>query len=126
MNDEAAELTRLSSEWMDAARRHDEAKLREIMAPEYTLQSRQQPAGYIDREAWLQNLSQIQVSRYDVSVQEVSVVGPVALVRSRQSWASLPGSRMPSADAEVVDVWARISGGWKILRRQVIHRSDPT
>lgn len=123
MSDED-ELRRLSDEWMQAAMRRDDERMRQIMASEFTIRGTLKPDSHIDVATWRRNLEMWDVSRFEVDVTDVQVIGPLALTRSTHRWKAKPGSKLPSGTSTCVDAWVRQDGSWKVLRREVVERRD--
>src|SRR5574341_717100 len=106
---EESELIRLSQEWMDAALfRRDEERLRQIMAPEFTLQIWDASRAAQSLEVWMdtlkRRLGQIQ---FEYSGLNARVFGDVGVVYSRFWWTGTMDG-VPFTDAGfMADVWVK-------------------
>ena len=109
-----AELERLSVQWMEALERKDEAALRALMAPEYTLSS----PGVSEEvlfEEWLGNAIGMTWSRPRYETLRVRVSGDHAVVSSRFYFHVSP---IPfGLDSGIVDTWERRDGRWLVTGR---------
>lgn len=117
---EERQLIQLSQEWMDAALvRKDQKRLREIMAPEFTLQIWDASRAPQPLEAWLDTLEhRLDHVQFEYSGLNARVFGDVAVVYSRFWWKGTIDAK-PFADAGfLADVWVRRQGQWRVLARR--------
>ena len=78
-----AELELLSTQWTDAALRHDRPKLEELMAPEYVLHTPDQKRPDTPRELWLENLyTNLKIDRWVQADVAGHVYGDVGVITS--------------------------------------------
>jgi len=117
---EESELIRLSQEWMDEAlNKKNEKRLREIMAPEFTLQIWDASRAPQPFAKWLDTLkNRLAQVDFKYSGLNAQVFGETALVYSRFWWkGTLDGK--PFADSGfIVDVWAKRKGKWQVVSRR--------
>jgi ketosteroid isomerase-like protein len=115
-----AEVRRLEAEWTDAVLRKDTTKLREVMSPEFALTFAGAPEKAVSAAAWLNNLRSMQFVRYEVRVENVDVMGKVAVAKVTGSWTVSMEGKTRSQDFSLLDTWVQRSGRWQVYRR---HRS---
>lgn len=117
---EEKELIQLSQEWMDAAlRRKDEKRLRELMAPEYTLQIWDASRAPQPLEAWLHTLkNRLDKIEFEFSGLNVRVFGDVAVVYSRFWWKGTMDGKAFVDSGFLADVWVKKGGKWQVVARR--------
>ena len=117
---EEFKLIHLSREWMHLALiEKDEALLRTIMAPNFTLQIWDASRTAQDQNMWmhtlLHRLSDIQ---FEYTSLSASVFGDIGLVYSSFWWRGMMDGQ-PFTDAGfMADVWTRGSGSWQVVSRR--------
>lgn len=113
-------LLDLSQEWMDAAlSRKDEKRLREIMAPEFTLQIWDASRTPQPLEAWLHTLkSRLGQINFKYSGLNARVFGDVAVVYSRFWWKGVFDGKAFEDSGFLADVWQRKQGRWQVVARR--------
>lgn len=117
---EASELIRLSREWMDAALfRKDEQRLRQIMAPDFTLQIWDASRAPQSLDVWLDTLNhRLDRIQFEYSGLNARVFGDVAVVYSRFWWTGTMDG-IPFTDAGfMADVWVKRQGKWQVAARR--------
>ncbi len=123
---EESELIRLSQEWMASALLHrDETKLRELMAPEFTLQIWDASRAPQPLAAWLDMLrGRLEGIEFEYAGLNARVFGDVAVVYSRFRWkGTIDGT--PFADSGfMADVWTRTAGRWQVVARRSAPREQ--
>jgi len=109
------ELVELSHELVRAVQEHDQARLAELLADEFTLLG---AAGELGRTELLEAAAgpyEIDSFAYDEIDPEVYGNTAVLVSRYRQT-GRLAGADV-SRDLRVTDVWVRRDGRWQIVRR---------
>ena len=117
---EESVLLRLSQEWMDAALfKKDEKRLRELMAPEFTLQIWDASRAPQPFDAWLHTLkNRLGRIEFEYSGLNARVFGDVAMVYSRFRWKGTMDGK-PFADSGfLADVWVKKDGKWQVVARR--------
>lgn len=115
-----AELIHLSRDWMRVALiEKDEARLRTIMAPEYTLQIWDASRAAQDLDMWMQTLlHRLSDIQFEYTSLSSSVFGDIGLVYSTFWWRGMMDGQ-PLTDAGfMADVWSRSSGSWQVVSRR--------
>jgi ketosteroid isomerase-like protein len=117
---EERELIHLSQEWMDAAlHRKDEKRLRELMAPEYSLQIWDASRAPQPLEAWLHTLkNRLEKIEFEYSGLNARVFGDVAVVYSRFWWKGTLDGKPFTDSGFLADVWVKRNGRWQVVARR--------
>lgn len=116
---EEAELIGLSREWMDAAIRHDWAKLDRIMAPEFTLQIWDASRAPQPRDKWLETLrNRLTDWKSDYTAISARVFGNVGVVYSRYRWSGKLDGKPFNDGGLMIDVWQKHKGKWRVVARR--------
>lgn len=123
MTDIRDELIGLQNEWMDAWRRRDEARLREILGDEFTLTSARTDR-LMAKPEWLELVLSGRVvnESFEYSDLLVHVYGDVAVVKSRLRQQASVDGRPWNETFMLTDVWVRRDGRWQVVTR---HSSSP-
>jgi len=114
-------LIQLQNDWMDAWRRSDNARLEEILAPEFTLTSARTDQ-IVDRSEWLRMLPGVRNESFEYSGFRIDVFGDAAVVRSRMTQVATVGDQRWDGTFVLTDVWIRRAGRWQVVAR---HSSMP-
>lgn len=117
---EERELTRLSEEWMEEALvRKNEQRLREIMAPEFTLQIWDASRAAQPLDGWMNTLfHRLDGVQFRYAGLNARVFGDAAMVYSRFSWTGIMDGQ-PFADSGfMVDFWMKRNGKWQVMSRR--------
>ena len=101
------ELVELSHELVRSVQQHDQARLAELLADEFTLLG---AAGELDRTELLEAAA----GPYEIDPE---VYGNTAVLVSRYRQAGRFGGADVSRDLRVTDIWVRRDGRWQIVRR---------
>lgn len=117
---EESVLLQLSQEWMDTALlKKDEKRLRDLMAPEFTLQIWDASRAPQPLEAWLTTLKQrLDAVEFEYSGINARVFGDVAVVYSRFRWKGTLEGKPFSDSGFLTDVWVRKGGKWQVVARR--------
>ncbi len=117
---EESVLLKLSQEWMDTALlKKDEKRLRELMAPEFTLQIWDASRAPQPLEAWLTTLKKrLEAVEFEYSGLNARVFGDVAVVYSRFLWKGTFEGKPFSDSGFLADVWVRKGGKWLVVARR--------
>ena len=118
----AHELGELSHELVDAVRRHDQARLEELLAAEFSLNG---AAGVLDREAFLDAAAgPYEIDDFAYDELDPEVYGNTAVCVSRYRQVARLDGRDVSGELHVTDVWVRRDGRWQIVRRHASPAGD--
>src|ERR1700687_2550918 len=115
-----AELIRLSREWMHIALvEKDEARLRSMMAPEYTLQIWDASRAAQDLDLWMHALMRrLQDLQFEYTSLSARVFGDMAIVYSAFWWKGTLDGQPFTDSGFMADVWSRRSGSWQGVARR--------
>ena len=105
---------------MDAALlRKDERRLREIMAPEFTLQIWDASRAAQSLDAWMHTLKhRLDRILFRYAGLNARVFGETAIVYSRFSWTGTMDG-LPFADQGfMADTWTKRDGKWQVVSRR--------
>ncbi len=114
---EEQEVLRLSEEWMQAAMQRDEAKLQQLMAPEFALRFQGGLHPPVPRETWLDDL--LKRIRYTLKYtsKDAKVYGNLAVVTSTFTWEGTFGEKPFAGSGFLIDVWVKREGRWQVVSR---------
>ena len=114
------ELIHLSHHWMDVAlKEKDEKRLREIMAPEFTLQIWDASHAPQTLEGWLDTLkNRLNEIDFKYSGINARIFGDVAVVYSRFWWKGAFDGKPFSDSGFLADVWVKRNGKWQVIARR--------
>jgi len=117
--DEAA-LIRLSQEWMQIALvEKDEQRLRDLMAPEFTLQIWDASRAAQDLDAWMSTLlHRLAAVEFKYTSLSARVFGDVGIVYSAFWWQGTMDGQSFKDTGFMADVWSRASGSWRVVARR--------
>ena len=115
-----AELIRVSQEWMHIALvAKDEARLRRIMAPEFTLQIWDASRAAQDIDAWMHALlHRLADIEFEYTSLSARVFGGMGIVYSAFWWKGTMDGQAFSDSGFMADVWSRQSGSWQVVARR--------
>ncbi len=117
-DDRAADLKRLSVQWMQAWKDRDRAKLEQILAEDYVLVISASPDRPVTRPAWLEfALGEYSCKSFEFKSQSVRDLGDMAIVASIYTQTASVGDQDRSGEFFLVDVWHRRSGRWQVIAR---------
>ena len=117
-NGESAELERLSTQWTDAALRHDRPKLEELMAPEYVLHTPDQKRPATPRALWLDNLyNNLKIDHWTQADVAGHVYGDVGVVTSTYAWNGTFHGQAFDSKGYCTDVWRPRDKHWQVVSR---------
>lgn len=117
---EEAELIHLSREWMRIALvEKDEARLRIIMAPEYSLQIWDASRTAQDLDTWMHTLLyRLGDIQFEYTSLSACIFGDIGLVYSAFWWRGTMDGQ-PFMDAGfMTDVWSRSANSWRVVARR--------
>ena len=117
---EEAELLQLSHEWMDVALNvKDERRLREIMAPEFTLQIWDGSRAPQSLDTWMHTtLRRLEKIVFTYAGLNARVFGDAAIVYSRFSWSGILDGQTFTDRGFIADFWERRTGRWQVVSRR--------
>ena len=117
---EESVLLQLSQEWMDTAlSSKDEKRLRQIMAPEFTLQIWNASRAPQSLESWLHTLkNRLGRIKFEYSGLNARVFGDVAVVYSRFWWKGTMDGKPFTDSGFLADVWVKKDGRWQVVARR--------
>lgn len=112
------ELIELQNAWMDAWRRGDEPRLREIIGDEFTLTSARSDR-LMDKSEWLALATggRVVAESFDYRDFRVQPYGEVAIVKSRMRQKATVDGAPWDAEFMLTDVWIRRDGRWQVVAR---------
>jgi ketosteroid isomerase-like protein len=109
------ELVELSHELVRAVQEHDQSRLAELLADEFTLLG---AAGELDRAELLEAAaSSYEIDSFSYYEIDPEVYGNTAVLVSRYRQTGRFAGADVSRDLRVTDVWVRRDGRWQIVRR---------
>jgi ketosteroid isomerase-like protein len=112
------ELAALEEEWMAAMQRRDEARLEELVAPEFTFTAIHIDPDPMTREAWMgAAMGGYTISSFYYDEKRVVVAGDTGVVHARYSQIAHWDGRDLSSVFRLTDVWARRGGRWQVVAR---------
>ena len=117
---EEAELIQLSREWMHVALvDKSEPRLRELMAPEFSLQIWDASRAAQPLESWLHmlihRLTDLQFEYTSISAR---VFGDVGIEYSAFSWSGAMDRIACSDTGFMADFWSKRAGRWQVVARR--------
>ena len=116
-----AELIRLSRFWMETAvKPRDEAAietLRQIMAPDFTLQVWDARRVAVSLESWLGNRIG-DGSRFSYDSLNAHVIGDIGIVYSRFWWSGSMRGESFFDKGFLLDLWRRSGQSWQVFSRR--------
>ena len=111
-------FTKLERDWMEAARRKDNAALDAILAPEFTMLSSEKPERPMPRAEWMQrSVTGFEVDSYSNHAMLIRAFLRVAVVSFVQSRKATCGGRDCSGDYMIVDLWEANHNRWQVFAR---------
>ena len=114
-----AELLHLSQQWMDAIRPLDEKRLREILAPDFTLQIWDATRARQSIESWMHMATnRLKVASFAYSGLNAQVFDDTALVFSRFAWSGHVDGNPFSDHGFMTDFWQKRDGKWRVVARR--------
>jgi len=109
------ELVELSHELVRSVQEHDQARLAELLADEFTLLG---AAGELDRAGLLEAAGgTYEIDSFSYDEIDSEVYGNTAVLVSRYRQAGRFAGADVSRDLRVTDIWVRRDGRWQIVRR---------
>ena len=117
---EEAELIQLSREWMHVALiEKAEPRLRELMAPEFTLQIWDASRAAQSLESWLHMLTnRLTDLQFEYTSISARVFGDVGIVYSTFSWSGAMDGTAFSDAGFMADFWSRRTDRWQVVARR--------
>jgi ketosteroid isomerase-like protein len=113
-------VIRLSQEWMQIALvEKDERRLRDLMAPEFTLQIWDASRAAQDLDAWMSTLlHRLAAIEFKYTSLSARVFGDVGVVYSAFWWQGTMDGQPFKDSGFIADVWSRESGTWRVVARR--------
>ena len=109
------ELVELSHELVRSVQHHDQTRLGELLADEFTLLG---AAGELDREGLLEAAAgPYEIDSFAYEEIDPELYGNTAVLVSRYRQSGRFGGADVSRELRVTDVWVRRDGRWQIVRR---------
>ncbi len=113
-------FTKLERDWTQAVQKKDKASLDEILAPEFTLRTSEDPENLTSRADWIKNI----LTSYDVRswTQRATVIRAflgVAVVSFVQSEQVTIGGKDRSGEYFIVDLWKANHNKWQVAARYI-------
>ena len=115
------ELITLSTQWMEALERKDQAALERFLADDFFITA----PGDIektDRIEWLKNARELGWGSLKYHNFRVNIYGDTAVVTALLDFkfaGSAGGLKIPINNAEVTDIWVRRNGQWQVAARHL-------
>ncbi len=115
------ELITLSTQWMEALERKDQAALERFLADDFFITA----LGDVektDRSGWLKNAAELDWSSLKYHNFRVNIYGDTAVVTALLDFkfaGSAGGLKIPINNAEVTDIWVRRNGQWQVAARHL-------
>ena len=114
----AADLKRLSVEWMQAWKDRDRAKLEGILAEDFVLILSASPDRPVARSRWLEfALGDYVCESFEYKSQSVRELGDIAIVASIYTQKAAVAGQDRSGEFFLTDVWQRRAGRWQVVAR---------
>ena len=116
--DEATLLQR-THEWRAAVTPFDEPRLRDILAPDFTLQIWDGSRARQNIDSWLDMAkNHLTITAFDQTGVNAQIFGDAALVFSRFSWSGRIDGRAFSDRGFITDFWQRRKDNWRVVSRR--------
>ncbi|HEX8105099.1 MAG TPA: nuclear transport factor 2 family protein [Solirubrobacteraceae bacterium] len=112
------ELARLEEAWMQAMQDRDEARLEELVAPEFAFTAIHIDPDPMSRAAWMgAALGGYSISSFYYDTMDVVVAGDTGVIHARYSQVATFNGRNLSSMFRLTDVWSRRDGRWQVVAR---------
>ena len=112
------ELARLEQEWMQAMQDRDEARLEQLVAPEFQFTAIHIDPDPMSREAWMgAALGGYTIASFYYDTMDVVVAGDTAVIHARYSQIASFNGRNLSSMFRLTDIWTRRDGHWQVVAR---------
>ena len=116
--DEATLLQRTEA-WRSALFPFDELRLRDILAPDFTLQIWDGSRARQSIDAWFDMAqNHLTITNFDQTGLNAQIFGDAALVFSRFSWSGRIDGKPFSDRGFITDFWQKRSGNWRVVSRR--------
>ena len=116
------ELVELSNDLVAAVHRHDQERLGQLLAAEFTLNG---AAGEMSREELLEAASgPYEIDDWAYEEIDPEIYGDTAVLVSRYRQTARFDGRDLSHRMHVTDIWVRRDGRWQIVRRHATVAGD--
>jgi len=111
------QLEAAEGEWARLVERKDADGARRLLAEDFVLSSMGGVGDRVTREAWLDNLQQMDTRSLSCEVLDSRVFGEIGVVRARLRWEATFGERDLTGDYLVADVFRLEDGRWRAVWR---------
>ncbi len=117
-DEDRQDLARLEQAWMQAMQDRDEARLEELVAPEFRFTAIHIDPDPMSREAWMgAALGGYSIASFYYDDMDVVVAGDTGVVHARYSQIASFNGRNLSSMFRLTDVWSRRDGRWQVVAR---------
>ena len=118
IDEDRQELARLEQSWMQAMQDRDEARLEQLVAPEFQFTAIHIDPEPMSRDAWMgAALGGYTISSFFYDTMDVVVAGDTGVIHARYSQVATFDGRNLSSMFRLTDVWSRRDGGWQVVAR---------
>ena len=116
---EEAVLLQRTEDWRAAVTPFDEARLRDILAPDFTLQIWDATRARQSIESWMHMATnRLKVASFAYSGLNAQVFDDTALVFSRFAWSGHVDGNPFSDHGFITDFWKKRDGKWRVVARR--------
>ncbi len=117
-DEDRQELARLEQAWMQAMQDRDEARLEQLVAPEFRFTAIHIDPEPMPREAWMgAALGGYTIASFYYDTMDVVVAGDTGVIHARYSQIASFNGRNLSSMFRLTDVWSRRDGQWQVVAR---------
>jgi ketosteroid isomerase-like protein len=112
------EVMTAEQEWMDAVKQRDEAKLKSIMADEYTLSNLMnfsRPS--VPKAKWIENTKNLKVDSFSFDKPRVRVYDNTATVHTLFNMKGVFQEKPYEDTFVLIDTWVKRNGRWQVVSR---------
>lgn len=113
------DLAKLENDWMHAMMQRDQAKLDQLVAPQFTLSGMKYiDSAAVSRGMWMQNTMQdLKVDSVHFLKLKATTISDVGIVRARFYWSGTYDEDHFADSASLVDTWIKNPNGWQVVSR---------
>jgi len=113
------DLTKLENDWMHAMMQRDQAKLDQLVAPQFTLSGMKYiDSASVSRGMWMKNSMQdLKVDSVHFLKIKATTINDVGIVRARFYWSGTYDDDNFDDSTSLVDTWIKTGNGWQVVSR---------
>lgn len=111
-------FTKLENQWTQAVQKRDRSALEALLAPEFNVQTAEDPQHQVTREKWISNaLSGPEIKSFDHNTMAIRAFMGVAIVSFSQQEQQKVNGKVRTVRSFVVDVWEVDHHHWLAAER---------